>query len=174
MLLLIRKKRGKKPGMRRTYFWSGPLPVTWLCHFRSKGPTRADMAQFPAAHAQNILPNIAHDLCHFRSRNWRYFRSRHFRSCAMVRSTSRSTSNETLSVPIYYWCTALEASTLTITPPMRLVWPGLTLILRYDINIIIQKTVEHCRSVWSRTHKKTILFLQCGNWFFSSFYYLYI
>ena len=37
MLLLLRKKtRGKKPGKRRIYFRSGPLPVTWLCHFRSK------------------------------------------------------------------------------------------------------------------------------------------
>jgi hypothetical protein len=27
------------------------------CHFRSKGPTRADMAQLPVAHAQNILPD---------------------------------------------------------------------------------------------------------------------
>ena len=55
-VLLLRKRRGKKPGMRRTYFRSGPLPVTWLCHFRSKGPTRADMAQLPVADAQNILP----------------------------------------------------------------------------------------------------------------------
>jgi hypothetical protein len=28
MLLLLRKKRGEKPGMRRTYFRTGPLPVT--------------------------------------------------------------------------------------------------------------------------------------------------
>jgi hypothetical protein len=40
------------------------------------------MAQFPVAHAQNILPNIAHDWCHFRSCDWC-----HFRSCAMVRTT---------------------------------------------------------------------------------------
>ena len=57
MLLLLRKKRGKKPGMRRTYFRTGPLPVTWLCHFWSKGPTRADIAQLSVAHAQNILPD---------------------------------------------------------------------------------------------------------------------
>jgi hypothetical protein len=27
------------------------------CHFRSKGPTRADMGQLPVAHTQNILPD---------------------------------------------------------------------------------------------------------------------
>jgi hypothetical protein len=42
-VLLLRKTRGEKRGMRRTYFrsghfWTGPLPVTWLSHFRSKGP----------------------------------------------------------------------------------------------------------------------------------------
>jgi hypothetical protein len=34
-------------------------------HFRPKGVTRADMAQLPVAHAQNILP----DMGHFRSRD---------------------------------------------------------------------------------------------------------
>ena len=58
MLLLLGKKRGKKPGMRRTYFRSGPLPVTWLCHFRTKGPNRADIVQLTVAHAQNILPDM--------------------------------------------------------------------------------------------------------------------
>ena len=38
-------------------------------HFRSKDPTRADMAQFPVAHAQNILPNRARDWRHYRSRD---------------------------------------------------------------------------------------------------------
>jgi hypothetical protein len=57
MLLLLRKKRGKKRGMRRTYFRPVPLPVTWLWHFRSKCPTRADMVQLPVAHAHNILPD---------------------------------------------------------------------------------------------------------------------
>jgi hypothetical protein len=50
---LVRKKRGEKPGMRRTYFRdlrSGPLPVTSR-HFRLKGPTRADIAHFAVAHA---------------------------------------------------------------------------------------------------------------------------
>ena len=62
MVLLQRKKRGKKPGMRRTYFQSGPLPdrassshVT--LSLPAKGPTRADIAQLPVAHAQNILPD---------------------------------------------------------------------------------------------------------------------
>jgi len=56
MLLLLRKKRGEKESMYITYFRSGPLPVTWLCHFRSKDPTRADMVQLPVAHGQIILP----------------------------------------------------------------------------------------------------------------------
>ena len=56
MALLLRKKRWKKPGMRRTYFQSGTLSdmvssghVT--LSLRSKGPSRADMAQLPVAHA---------------------------------------------------------------------------------------------------------------------------
>jgi hypothetical protein len=66
MVLLLRKKRGKKLGMRRTYFRSGPLPdmatsghVTSL--LPANGPTRADMAQLPVAHTQNILPDRARD-----------------------------------------------------------------------------------------------------------------
>ena len=64
MLLLLRKKRGEKPGMRRTYFRSGPLPdrvssshVTLSLPI--KRPTRANMAQLPVAHAHNILPDMA-------------------------------------------------------------------------------------------------------------------
>jgi hypothetical protein len=67
MLLLLRKKRGKKTGMRTTYFRSGPLPdrassshVTNVTSGQ-KGPTRADMEQLPVAHAQNILPDKARD-----------------------------------------------------------------------------------------------------------------
>ena len=62
-----------------------PSGFPWVCAC----PTRA--------HSQNILPDSARDWCHFRSRDWR-----DFRSSVMVRSTSRSTSNATLSVPIYY------------------------------------------------------------------------
>ena len=158
MLLLLRKKtRGEKRGMRRTYFRTGPLPVTWrgrrrehpnqhcllllrvLRNFRlrihtqgnpeggssdrrshpvaillllrkkrgektghaqnllpvratsgqgpfrprdfvtscQKDPTRADMAQLPVGHAQNILPD--NHCRHFRSCDWRHFPSRNFR-----------------------------------------------------------------------------------------------
>jgi hypothetical protein len=49
-------------------------------HLRSKGPTRADMAPLPVAHAQNILPNRTLDWRHFRSRDWRHLQSRDFRS----------------------------------------------------------------------------------------------
>jgi hypothetical protein len=81
MLLFLRKKRGEKPGMRRTYFRSGPLldrAPSGQSLFRSrdfvidfvtsgqKDLTRADMAQLPVVHAQNILQDRARDLCHFR------------------------------------------------------------------------------------------------------------
>ena len=75
------KKRGKKSG--RATSGQG-LFRSRDCHFRSKGLTRADIAQLPVAHAQNILPD--------RARDWRHFRSRHFRSCAMVRSSGSSTN----------------------------------------------------------------------------------
>ena len=94
-VLLLRKEKkrgGKKPFMRRTYFRSGPLPDRATS--AQKGPTRADIAQLPVAHRQNILPD--------RARDWRYFRSRHIQSCAMVRSTARSTANNNWAVPIYY------------------------------------------------------------------------
>ena len=79
MLLLLRKTRGKKRGMRRTYFRSWPLldrASSGKClfrsrdwrHFRSKGPTRTDIAQ-------NILPDRARDWHHLRSRDWRHFLS---------------------------------------------------------------------------------------------------
>ena len=60
--ILLRKKRGEKPGMRRTYFRSGPLPDMALSGHVTlslpvKGPTREDMTQLPVAHAQNILPD---------------------------------------------------------------------------------------------------------------------
>jgi hypothetical protein len=99
MILLLRQKRGEKPGMRRTYFRTGPLPVTWLCHFRSKGPTRADIAQLPVAHAHNILPDrvTSGHVTDVTSGHMTYVTSGHV--------TSGSTpSNVTLSVPIYYWC----------------------------------------------------------------------
>ena len=62
---MVRKKHGKRQGMRIVYFRfrSGPLPVTLVWghfrswHFRSKGPTRAEIAQLAVAHAQNILPD---------------------------------------------------------------------------------------------------------------------
>ena len=63
MVLLLRKKRGKKPGMRRAYFRSGPLPDRSSSgHFRSKCSTRADIAPLPVAHAQNILPMLVTDV----------------------------------------------------------------------------------------------------------------
>ena len=90
-VLLLRKKRGKKPGMRRTYFRSLTLPVTSIFHFRSKGPTRADMAQIPVVHAHNILPDSA--------------TSGHMTSGHVTSGcSSLPPSNNNLSVPIYYSC----------------------------------------------------------------------
>jgi hypothetical protein len=39
-----------------------PRPITsgHVTHFRLKGHTRADTAQLPVAHAQNILPDTIH------------------------------------------------------------------------------------------------------------------
>jgi hypothetical protein len=54
VLLLLRKKRGKKPGMRRTYFRTGLLPVTWLTSLPIKSPTRADMAPFRSCHFRSF------------------------------------------------------------------------------------------------------------------------
>jgi hypothetical protein len=63
--------------MRRTYCRSGPLPVTWLCHFRSKGPTRVDMVQLLVAHEHNLLPiRATSGQGLFQSRDWRDFRSK--------------------------------------------------------------------------------------------------
>ena len=76
MLLLLRKKRGEKRGMRTLF----PVRATsGHGHFRScdvvtsgqKAPTRADMAQLPVAHAHNILPDSARDLRHFRLHDFR-------------------------------------------------------------------------------------------------------
>ena len=100
-VLLLRK--GKKRGGKsrscaehtsdQDRFRAGPLPDRVTSG--QKGPTRSDIAQLPVAHTQNILPDMARD--------WRHFRSRHIGSCAMVRSTSRSTANNNWAAPIYYW-----------------------------------------------------------------------
>ena len=58
VLVLLRKKRGKNRACAEHTSGSGPLPVTLVWrHLRWKGPTRADIAQLPVAHAQNILPD---------------------------------------------------------------------------------------------------------------------
>jgi hypothetical protein len=61
VLLLLKKSAGKTGHAQnllpvRTTSGQG-LFQSRDCHFRSKGPTRADMAQLPVAHAQNILPD---------------------------------------------------------------------------------------------------------------------
>ena len=61
MLLLLRKTRGKKRGMRRTYFRSGPLldrATSWRGQvtFGSHVTTTKKKAREKAGHAQNLLP----------------------------------------------------------------------------------------------------------------------
>jgi hypothetical protein len=58
-----KKARGKsracaEPTSGQDHFRTGPLAVTWLCHFRSKVTTMVDITQLPVVHAQNILPDI--------------------------------------------------------------------------------------------------------------------
>ena len=53
-----KKARGKsracaEPTSGQEHFRTGPLPVTWLCHFRSKGPTRAEMSTSGCACAEH-------------------------------------------------------------------------------------------------------------------------
>ena len=65
---IVRKKAGKSRACAEHTsvtscsgdFQAVPLPVmsVWR-HFRSKGPTKADIAQLPVAYAQNILPDWA-------------------------------------------------------------------------------------------------------------------
>jgi hypothetical protein len=79
--------------LRQGHYRTGPLPVTWLCHFRSKGPTRADIAQFPVVHAQNILPGT-----------WLTSLPVTSLPVTSLPVAPHSTStNMVLSVPIYYY-----------------------------------------------------------------------
>ena len=50
-VLLLRKNAGENRACAEQtsgqgHFRTGPLPITWLCHFRSKGPTRALLRNF--------------------------------------------------------------------------------------------------------------------------------
>jgi hypothetical protein len=102
ILLLLRKKtQGVKRGNAENILPVGIASGQSLFRSRDfvtsdqKGPTRADIAQLPVAQAQNILPDRARGWRHFRPCDRRRFRSRHFRSCAMVRTSSRSSANTT-------------------------------------------------------------------------------
>jgi hypothetical protein len=71
----MRIGRGRqREHMKDTHLTSmgSPTGEVWWRHFRSKGPTRADIAQLPIAHAQTLQgkPTFGHGL--FR---WRHFRS---------------------------------------------------------------------------------------------------
>ena len=80
MLLRRKKNAGENRGIRRTYFRPHDSR-----HFRSKGPTRADIAQLPVAHVQNILPDRARDWVtsgHVTSGST----SQHLRKCDFVRT----------------------------------------------------------------------------------------
>jgi hypothetical protein len=53
-----RKKNGKKYG-EKSKAGQGPFRLRDFVTSGEKGPTRADIAQRPVAHAQNIIPNMA-------------------------------------------------------------------------------------------------------------------
>ena len=64
MLLLLRKKRGEKSGHAQNLLpiRTASGQVLFLSRdFRSKGPTRADIAQLLVVHVQNILPDRERD-----------------------------------------------------------------------------------------------------------------
>jgi hypothetical protein len=94
-VLLLRKKRGKKPGMRRTYFRSGPLP------------DRASSSHVTVTSGQK--PLLRRIWGNFRLRMCRiYFRTGSLPVTSLpvtwlpVAPRHRSPSNNNLSVPIYY------------------------------------------------------------------------
>jgi hypothetical protein len=77
----VREKTGHAQNLLPVRVACGQGLFRWRDHFRSKGPTRADIAQLPVAHAHDILPDRV----------------------TFGHGTSGSTtSNATLSVPIYY------------------------------------------------------------------------
>ena len=67
MVLLLRKKTPEKDGDAQNMLSVRDTSGQGLFRSRDfvtsgqKGSTRADIAQLPVAHAQNILPNRAHD-----------------------------------------------------------------------------------------------------------------
>jgi hypothetical protein len=76
-----------KPDMRRTYFQTGPLPVTLVFRWRQSDVTSDQNCtttlvrkntRGKAGHAQSILPVRECNWRHFWSREWRHFRSRDF------------------------------------------------------------------------------------------------
>jgi hypothetical protein len=79
-----------------------------------KGPTRADMALLPVAHAQNILPVPVTDVTSGHVTN---DTSVHVTSGS---STHRSTANMTWAVPIYYVCPIIAI--LSFNSRVLLVW----------------------------------------------------
>jgi hypothetical protein len=94
MVLILRKKRGKKPGMRRTYFRSRPLP------------DRASSSDVTLSLPVKMFP-LGRILCNFRLRMRRtYFRTGHMTDVTSGHVTDVTfghvTSGSTLSVPIYY------------------------------------------------------------------------
>jgi hypothetical protein len=103
-VLLLRKRREKKPGMCRTYFRSGPHPVTLVWrHIRSIGPTRRTYLRF-------------------RALDWHHFRSGHVTSLlvapAHAITSGRTTSQQHLK--IYLNCTHILLGTfrLYLTAPL--------------------------------------------------------
>jgi hypothetical protein len=104
MLLLLRKKRGGKAGHAQNI-----LPV------RATSGQKAQLGRIVCNFRLRMRRTYFRtcDSRHFRSRDSRHFRSRHvrsrhFRSCAMFRSSARSSANDNWAVPIYYSHTCVE------------------------------------------------------------------
>jgi hypothetical protein len=78
-----KKKRGKKPGMRRTYFRSRDFVTSG-----QKTPLGRIWRDFRLRMRRTYFRRgslRSHDWCHFRSRDWRHFRSHHLK-CGFVRT----------------------------------------------------------------------------------------
>ena len=76
-----KKEQGKKPGMHRTYFRSGPLPDRASSgHVTSgeKAPLGQILCNF-RLHMRRTYFRTGLRSRDFRSRDWHHFRSRHFR-----------------------------------------------------------------------------------------------
>ena len=108
-VLLLRKKRGKSRACTEHTFGqgkyrTGPLPVTWLTSLLVKRPYWGGYG----ATSGCICAEHTSGQDHFRPRDWRHFRSRHFWSCAMVRSSANTTLSSPYTTDDILVCTRIN------------------------------------------------------------------